>query len=301
MKILVIIQLILVPVLGFTQEWSPIGAEWYYDITYAWSGDINYHRIYCDSIHEINGTDCKRVVIDYRACNNYYNENLYTYENEDTIFFYNFDIDSFQILYDFNAQPGDEWVMYIKNEFTFQKIIAHVDSISTIDINSYNLPVLYMTYTYYHDVGNGLELLYNYNSTIIKNLGDLYFLINIIHPGNIVCDKDKIFNLRCYQDPEIGFYSTGHRDSCDYTYKWTNIEEYPISSLRIYPNPVADYLYLKNDSGSNFRYYLYDTNGQLMLRGVNTRIDLRFLHSGLYFIKIITDQNYYETFKILKH
>ena len=300
MRILVIMQLIMLPVMGFGQDWSPIGAEWYYDITYAFSGNIDYHRIYCDSVISINGTDCKRIDIDYCACNNYFCDQLYTFAQNDTIFFYNPDVNSFQILYDFSAVLGDEWIINTKDDDILQEIVVHIDSVSVMDINSFNLPVFYVTYSYFYDVGFGLEDGNTYNSTIIKNIGDLNFLINVISPWVGACDVDYLSNLRCYQDSQLGFYSNGYRDSCDYRYVWTSLREDQNASLKLYPNPVTDVLNIENDFSTNRSFYLYDVNGRLVIRGNSTKIDLSYLQSGLYFLNIINN-NSSETYRIIKH
>ena len=46
---------------ALSQEWAPVGAEWYYDKTYAFSGNINYEYVYCDSIVSFHDIDCKRI------------------------------------------------------------------------------------------------------------------------------------------------------------------------------------------------------------------------------------------------
>lgn len=285
----------------FGQEWAPVDAVWYYDITYAFSGNIDYHRLYCDSIVDIKGIDCKKINIDYRACNNYFYEKLYTYEQNDTIFFYNADIDTFQILYDFNANTGDEWIINTTDDNISQKIILHVDSVSTIDINSYKLPILFVTYHYFYDVGFGFESGTEIKSTVIKNIGDIYFLINIISPEDGACDVDYISNLRCYQDSDIGFYSTMSRDSCTYSYIWTPTQSISESIISLYPNPVNDILNLSIDKGIQFNYQLFDINGQLIKIGNDSKLDLRSCENGLYFIKLFIEDNYSSTHKILKH
>ena len=88
-----IVILIFISSLTFGQKWSPIGAEWYYDITYAFSGDIDFHKVYCDSIVKFKGKDCNKINIDFGACNTHFSNKLYTYDLNDTVYFYNSDIE----------------------------------------------------------------------------------------------------------------------------------------------------------------------------------------------------------------
>lgn len=50
MKIFFLLSLIFLFTPGTSQEWAPVGAKWHYDILYAFSGDVDYHEVYCDSI-----------------------------------------------------------------------------------------------------------------------------------------------------------------------------------------------------------------------------------------------------------
>ena len=45
----------------YSLEWSPVGAEWYYDITYFASGNVDYLKVFCDSIVEYKGKECKKI------------------------------------------------------------------------------------------------------------------------------------------------------------------------------------------------------------------------------------------------
>jgi hypothetical protein len=297
---LLLVLLIALPVLMQGQEWAPIGAEWHYDITYAFSGDIDYQRVYCNSIVNVKGIDCKEINIDYCACNNHFCKKLYTYQADDTIFFYNPDVDTFQILYNFNASPNDTWTITYKDlDERFDTVTIQVDSVLPITINSRVLKKQYVTY--YYDYKTDTDKGFGERSVIIETLGDMNFLINIHDMYYSLCDDDNINGLRCYKDPQFGFYSSDLRTSCDYTYKWTSTQDLSISYLEPFPNPVLDYLKISIDDKSDIFYELFEVDGQLIKSGNDNIVDMREYLPGLYFIKIYENNKTMKTYKILKH
>lgn len=60
------------------------------------------------------------------------------------------------------------------------------------------------------------------------------------------------------------------------------------SMLRIFPNPVNDYMKIGNlTSGVKYKYYIYDITGNLVLKGIfNENINLSNLYPGLYQLQI---------------
>jgi hypothetical protein len=283
------------------QDWAPIGAEWYYDVTYAFSGDINFHRIYCDSTFNINGKDCNRINLDYCACNNHFCDKLYTYEVNDTVFFYNPDIDTFDILYDFNAMPGGSWKIRSKyyNE-EIDTILVYVDSVGSMEINDKSLKKLFVTYVYPDKQGIGSDKNHE-NSIIVESLGDLNYIININNSWLGACDINFIHSLRCYEDPELGFYTSGLRESCNYVYYWTSLESMnSFDYINIYPNPVINYLGIENHSGKKLSYEIFDIKGSKLLTGSDTKINLSDLQSGIYFLRLTLNNESIKTIKIMK-
>jgi len=302
MKAVHLISLIFLTYISYAQEWSPLGAEWYYDVTHNFSGNIDYLKVYCDSSVNIKGIDCKRINIDYCACNNHFCQKLYTYDRNDTVFFYNPDIDTFQILYNFTALQGDSWIIITKDyDESYDTIVVQVDSVKSTVINGKILKKLYVTYNYlnFHDP---LPDTLKEGSKIIETLGDLEFLINIFDRFYAMCDGAYIHLLRCYEDTILGFYSTGLRDSCTYEYVWTSIDNKQFSEpLKIYPNPTTGIITITSNKVDNIHYEIYDARGLLFEKGIETEIDLSDFKPGIYHLRITLDNKYYRTIKIIKH
>lgn len=69
---------------------------------------------------------------------------------------------------------------------------------------------------------------------------------------------------------------------------YTNMEEFPINSMLIYPNPAHDYIKIESERKSEIK--VYSVKGQIVLKqnineGVST-IDISNLNSGVYFIDV---------------
>ena len=66
-------------------------------------------------------------------------------------------------------------------------------------------------------------------------------------------------------------------------------------SVRIFPNPTSDYLYLESPSLPISRLKVYDLNGNEMrvpTAGVGTRqtLDLRKMNRGIYLVRLWTER-----------
>lgn len=280
MKIFILLSLIFFNTIGSAQEWAPVGAKWHYDILYAFSPDVGYHEVYCDSIVEIDGKSCKRINIDYAACNNYFSQKLFTYSQGDTLMVYDPQLGIFQMLYNFGAEPGDKWNYLIVEYFegSIDTIQIQVDSIGQEYINGTALKKQFVSYTYpeeYH---------FNTQGIVLEKLGDIVFLANINTSFYGFCDADFIVYLRCYEDTEIGFYSTEHRDSCTWSYKWgSSYKTINEENLRIFPNPVNNILYFSTTE-LPYKYQIFNGLGQLILTGEGQNTDVSALAEGLYII-----------------
>ena len=85
-----------------------------------------------------------------------------------------------------------------------------------------------------------------------------------------------------------------------------NVKNYaPLEGVRIYPNPVKDYLHIGFENQTHYVIRLYDMSGKLILErqtdGRDIQLDLRNLHSGLYLLGITApDQKRFTAVKIRK-
>lgn len=70
--------------------------------------------------------------------------------------------------------------------------------------------------------------------------------------------------------------------------KPTGINELLAAKVRLFPNPVSSVLHIENIEF--LEYQLFDFSGKLLKRGAENYLDLSSLQSGVYLLKIITEQ-----------
>ncbi|MEE9462611.1 MAG: T9SS type A sorting domain-containing protein, partial [Bacteroidales bacterium] len=287
-----------------SQTFAPNGATWYYTETFAFSGDINYIKIESVGDTIINEKHCKILMKNrIQGCSNRPYIEFFHMNDSGEIFFYDSSLDAFQKLYDFNAEIGDNWTIKLTWDHgsvveIVDSVTYSVDSISLTNINDKTLKVFH-TIIEFHD--GPFE--FSHGSKYIENIGDMGYFF----PWNLgFCDDNIAYGLRCYEDSIIGLYSTGLTDSCDYTYKWTNIDNEMASKsgLLIFPNPATNYVYIRVNDISKFLYEVLDQSGRIILEGVSNgseiKINISGLGPGLYFVRVRNSKNVLKTGKLMR-
>jgi hypothetical protein len=284
-KILITVIMVISTITFYGQDFAPVGAEWYYNEQFAFSGDINYIKFTSEKDTLIFGENCKKITKRHKIGCNDRPEIEYLFSRNDTVFFLDTIFNDFQILYDFSATATDSWIIKIKDEEQeIDTLTITVDSVSTTQINGQALKTLYVTYD--KDDENISE---TYTSTIIEKIGDTKYMFNWYPWSNVACDVNYTSGLRCYQDSDIGLYSTGIVDSCDYVYIWTGINNVKSSDqIKLFPNPAQDFVEIDAKGYSNYKIELFDLNGRL-LKSDNAfdssfKLDLSFINKGVYVI-----------------
>ena len=271
------------------QDFAPIGAEWYYNELFAFSGDVDYIKFTSEKDTLINGEICRKVTKRHRLACNDRPDVEFLFSRNDTVFFLDTIFNEFQILYVFNAQVGDSWIIKLmKEEQILDTLIITVDSVSIVQINEFDLKALHVTYANYDEYYP-----INYTSTIIEKIGDVLYMFNW-YRADLICDMNYTDGLRCYQDSVIGLYSTEMVDSCDYTLLGTGIDENDKDNLiQIYPNPAKHYLDIVVDNNSILEAELRDINGRKVITkqfSSSLKLDLFDIKSGVYLL-IIRDKD----------
>lgn len=286
-KVVFTVIIVISSITFYGQEFAPVGAEWYYNEQFAFSGDINYIKFTSEKDTLIYGKNCKKISKRHKIrCNDRPN-NEYLYTSNDTVYFLDTIFNEFQILYILNAQPSEYWIIKVKDEEQeIDSITITVDSISTTQINGQNLRTLYVTYD-----KDDENMPYTYSSMIIEKIGDVKYMFNWYPWSNVACDANYTSGLRCYQDSDIGLYSTGIVDSCDYVYVWTGIDNVEsLAQIELFPNPAQDFVEIKIADFPYFSTELFDLNGKLLLSGKtldsNLKLDLSQIEKGIYVVLV---------------
>ena len=258
-----------------------VGAEWYYEITNS-NGSITYQHLQCigDTIMAN-----KRPKIIVRS-NTHYDRNEitevtheYVYEENGEVYWWNKELQTFTLLYDFSAEVGDEWIIQVGSE----NIVTNVYEVETQMIEG--IPYKRMT------IGDNNNL---FSGTLISTIGHL----TSFFPEKLMTkEKDyDVEGLRCYWlDAEI-LLKLGDRD-CDEVYQqYHNSIDEPTDDavFAVYPNPANGILFVETRHGTSQpnqnEYRITNLMGQTLLQGYITdetqQIDIADLPVGMYFINV---------------
>jgi len=264
------------------QDFAPIGAIWYYSERYFDRGDISFFTAEVIKDTTIHDKACRMIYINGGPCGAFEQWTNFVYEDDSIVYFYVQAIDSFQILYDFGAKQGDFWNITFNAMDELTTVQATVDTVFNVNINGRSLIKQIIKYSR----PNPDPLEYNYSGEVTEIIGDSHYLFNL-YSLHIVCDGDMTDGLRCYEDPEFGFYSTGIAESCTYTYHWNAIEENMINKydIRIFPNPTNGQLLIDFNFEKDATIEILDLLGRVIYSksiASETQLNIEAYANGIY-------------------
>jgi hypothetical protein len=278
--------------------WAPVGATWYYTERHAFSGDQTFLKITSVKDTVVFDKNCRLIQKQGNPmCSGRPNIEL-MYQKDSVVYFWDDEFNRFQILYDLTKRIREFWIIEVydnRYDWELDSFIINADtiritvnSISSIEINGKLLKQLHVTYDVITEVYP-----YSYNSIIIEKIGDVNYLFNYYPYSSMACDGNFANGLRCYEDSELGFYSTGIADSCNYIYKWVSIQEFYSDSYQavIYPNPFTDQLTIEGLPNDDLLIEIYDLFGRAVY--LDTRpsdnsitISTADIKAGLYLLRV---------------
>ncbi len=284
------IQLILLcNISSQAQTWAPEGAKWHYNETHAFAPDTGF--IFYESVSDtvINNQPCQKIEKNHGL---YYmlrdSQEEFMFSRNDTVFVYDAFLDDFQILYDFNAESNDTWYRLIPNyDEDNDTAYVHIDSVKTVEINGVPVKRLFASFSmiYHHDYINDIT----YNGIITECIGYEKYMFYSTPITFFTYDHNFSSGLRCYEDEFLGFYETGIAESCTYTSSGTSTD--PLLSkelsLRIYPNPVSDRIWIDREVATPLNYAIISMKGIILKQGVlneNHIIDMKNISKGIYIL-----------------
>jgi len=264
-----------------------LNSEWYYEIENE-NGTITYQHLECTADTTINHKDVTIII----RTNTLYDKSEHTemtreyvYEENGVLYWWNKDLQEFTVLYNYNAEEGDEWDVAVGNEH----ITLHVDEVS--EFIYYNIPFRSLTVSDEDNLFSG---------TIVCGVGHLtsFFPERLMQrSGNY-----GVNGIRCYWQNQELIFKLGDRD-CDEIYQQYHdgIEEDGPSTpstgsgtagtLTVYPNPTNGVLFVETHgraSQQDQTYRISNLMGQTLMTGQitaeNQQIDVSNLPEGMYFI-----------------
>jgi hypothetical protein len=275
-----------------SQNYGELGTKWFYSESASGGCPGNCEYVLFQSVLDtvIQGNNSKKITQTYFQINGDTTElePLYTYTSSDTVYYYSFDKNRFLSLFIFNQSIGDTLYLdfppsyggFSSLDTTYRLIISDITShiVDGVTLKRYQTYPL-DNYQFYN------------NGYFMDRIGGLDWLF----------PRGAIFPeaggpIRCYSDNDIdtSFQSV----ACDYLV--TGILNYKENNLvRLYPNPVNDYLYI--DSKKPFeKVYIYNNNGELIKTTTLNRIDFSLYPEGIYFCKIFIQGGQVINQKIIK-
>lgn len=259
------------------------GAEWYYEIENE-NGSITYQHLEYVADTTINH---KEVTVIIRT-NTLYDKaehqevtREYVYEEDGVVYWWNPTMQDFTVLYDYNAETGDEWDIKVGTE----SITMHVDAVEQYYYEGRLFRML--------QVSDGQDL---FSGTIVCGIGHLtsFFPEKLMNRGK----NYRVESMRCYWREGELFFKYGERD-CDEVYQeyHNGIEEDGPSTssgtLTIYPNPTNGVLFVQTLRATSLPgeiYRITNLMGQTLMTGQITseteQINVSDLPDGMYFITV---------------
>ena len=257
--------------------------EWYYEIQNE-NGSITYQYMYQAGDTIINN-DTAHILV---KINTLYDKDLhqditheYVYERDGKLYWWNKILGEFTVLYDYEAEEGDEWEIKVGTE----SLMMHVDAVQMVTYKSQTYRIL--------SVSDPNDL---FSGDIVCGIGHLtsFFPERLMDNG----DGIRVEGMRCYWSDSKLVFKYGEED-CDAIYSEVHgVEEDGPStgsgtagSLMVYPNPTNGILFVQTLRATSLHaqtYRITNVMGQTLLTGKITaetqQIDVSTLPQGMYFI-----------------
>ncbi len=271
----------------------PSGAEWH-SLFSKQSVFLNTHNETIKYIGDsISGSDTLKILSHFwffMTCGPIV-QKTFIKQKGDTIFFYNqLTQGTWQILYNYAAQPGQTWQTTVVKTYTYTFTFT-VQSVSTVTINGFNLKRLTVS-------SNSWA-----GTQITERLGSDAFLFHFSQIPPNKCEGDVFLESLCYKDNVFGTKQFGTK-SCDYyTADYLGINEVKGTEIKIYPNPLNNSLTIETESGQESQMILMDISGREVKKvrlEQKDNIDVSNLTPGIYFITVSKNREVVYKSKVVK-
>ncbi len=272
---------------GYSQNWAPVGATWYFNCNGTPCGPylpiISYVKLVSENDIIINGWNCKKIV--QSNPDNDFEINYFMYSDGNKV--YEVENNQKYLLYDFNKKTGEYWILpKYDNDSVF------VDSIGSITLE--NGQIRKVQYVHL----NSSTGMWFFTGRIIENIGFEYSLF----PHQNLVGGTSIGKRRCYFENSLALLKSDI--ACDYQ----NINEIPIEQKVLVCNPVTNYVLIEI---LDYRIMpitdiiLYNSNGAIVYHKKDNMnwpcIDVSDKTPGVYFIKFTFKDNQTLIKKIIKY
>lgn len=276
---------LLIPTITFGQTWAPLGAKWTYTQPTVNPNYTTYTTFESVADTVISGQSCKKITeVHHNSPTTADTFQHFMYSDSNRVYFQA--SGSWNLLYDFNVQQGDSFLVGHYNQWV--KIV----SVDTVTINGFSRK------RFEYDAPSFTS---EFSWIVIEGIGHMIDMFPTY-------DNQLFGPLRCYQDNVVGLYkseyyygSTWNQD-CDQII--TGIDE-PFDSKKVivFPNPFADQVTFSLAINGQTIIFLYDFLGQQVLQQAfttTTTINTEKLADGIYFYELRNDKGAVKNGKVLK-
>ena len=263
----------------------PSHPEWYYEILNE-NGTITYQYMYQAGDTIINDEPTHILV----KINTLYDKGLreevtheYVFELNGKLYWWNKRLGLFTVLYDYEAEVGDSWNIFVGTEI----LTMHVDAVEEIEYEGRVWRML--------RVSDPEDL---FSGNIVCGIGHLtsFFPERLMNKG----DGVRVEGMRCYWVDDELVFKYGDEDCDAIISDLHGVEENGPSTgsgtegseaLVVYPNPTNGILFVRTHAVRPYEEYrITNITGQTVLSGNITaetqQIDVSGLPEGMYFICI---------------
>ena len=267
---------------NFEEDCGSEGNEWYYEILND-DGSITYQYLQHTNDTVINDKDDVHVLVRintlYDKGEHVVTTHEYIYDEDNKVYWWNNELQTFTVLYDFGAEVGDTWEILVGTE----SLVMHVDAVEPYEYEGRTYKLLNVS------DADGV-----FTGIIVRGIGHL----TSFFPERLMQDTKgyRVEGIRCFwQDGELVF-KYGDRD-CDEVYEENHVgleEPSAGDGFRVYPNPTDGVIIIATQPATTpwepTEYRITNLLGQTLMTGFvegeNHQINLSKLPAGLYFITL---------------
>ena len=266
---------------------------------YTLPPEYRYRKTYITKIGNdtlINGVNYYELLTTNDELSSIWLENGYIREDvENRKVYYKPDDGQEALLYDFNAQVGDEIQSY---DFRYERnVVITVEAINLVWINGIARKQMNVR-------SKPLNNDYEYEDHVwIEGIGNMdgFLRSTMARP----CPGSDWLSLLCFFQNEELVYKPGDTNVSD-CFVWETPEQNSIQSIKdnsviIYPNPADDLLTVSALNGTVSRIEIFDSSGRKLYTQTHEKaINVSSFSKGLYLLKVYNTTGQIFVFKIIK-
>ncbi|RLD18603.1 MAG: hypothetical protein DRI69_10020 [Bacteroidetes bacterium] len=276
-------------------DFAPLGAAW----TYTYVDHIPMFPTYrpivfvVEDIVTWQGHLCSKIIVPEPPVNGDF-DTLYLFDRNDSVYYWSDFSVSFELLYDFTAEPDDSWTiegLSVTDTTEFDPFLTvFIDSINFSIYNNDTLRVMHHAPSMYFDWGNA----------IIEGLGSDGFMLPIFG-----LYESRLGGLRCYSDANVDYNLTDLPcDTVIFNIVDGTEDVQLVPHFKIMPNPASDRLFIRQlESGGAVNVKVVDLLGNVFLSdavGIDAEFNIAFLTPGVYFVMFFDKSTLVQAERFLK-